>query len=61
MEIKEIREMTGTTKTEFAKRYKISYRTLQSWENGERKPPEYAKYWLERLVSEDVKAALTSH
>lgn len=55
MEIKEIRAVSGLSRPDFAKKYKIPYRTLQGWEIGDRKCPEYIKDWLSRIVSEDAK------
>lgn len=53
MEIKEIRAVSGLSRPDFARKYNIPYRTLQSWEVGERKCPEYAMDWLKRIVEED--------
>ncbi len=44
----------GYTQSEFAKRYKIPFRTIQNWENGSRKPPEYFLSLLECKVKEDL-------
>lgn len=57
MTIKEIRERTGLSQSQFAKRYGISVRTLQGWETGKR-PPEYVLSLLERCVSEDFKKVI---
>lgn len=56
MEIREMREMLGDSLTIFSKRYGIPYRTLQSWERGERVCPPYVSDLLERVVLEDAKA-----
>ena len=37
-DIKEVREKTGLSQTEFAARLHISARTLQNWEQGRRYP-----------------------
>lgn len=52
-EFKEFRMLTGMRLTEFSKIYKIPYRTLQNWEYGISKPPEYLinmmkKIWEDR-------------
>ena len=52
MTIKEIRERTGLSQSQFAKKYGISVRTLQGWESGKR-PPECVPFLLDRCVSED--------
>lgn len=54
MEIIEIRALTGLNKTGFAKRYHIPYRTVQDWEAGLRKCPEYVKELLEFKVRSDI-------
>lgn len=59
MEIKEIREISGISRPTFAKKYNIPYRTLQSWEIGDRECPAYAKEWLERIVKEDYQTLET--
>lgn len=54
MTIEEIRSMTGLSQGKFANRYGIPVRTLQNWEIGERKPPDYVLRLLLRCVEEDV-------
>ena len=39
--IKELRESTGMNRKEFCKYFQIPYRTVQDWERGNRKMPEY--------------------
>lgn len=56
MEIKEIRALAGINRAEFARRYKIPYRTIEDWENGKGKAPVYVKELLERVVREDFQA-----
>ncbi len=41
MELKTIRELSGMSRTQFAKYFGIPYRTLQDWELGNRKCPKY--------------------
>ena len=50
MTIKELRQKTGLTKTEFCKKYSIQTRTLEHWEHGDRACPAYALGWLEALI-----------
>lgn len=38
---KEVRLISGMNKTEFSKYFNIPYRTVNSWESGERKCPDY--------------------
>lgn len=47
MEIKEMRLKTGMTQTAFAKYLNIPHRSVQSWELGERKCPDYLKELIE--------------
>ena len=54
MNTKEIRALTGMNRTDFARRYHIPLRTLEHWDAGDRTPPEWAVYMLERLVKMDI-------
>ena len=51
MTIKELRQRTGWTQKFFAEYLEIPLRTVQDWEQGKRKPPEYLvkliQYFLE--------------
>ena len=39
--IREIRAKTGLSQAQFAAAYGIPQRTIENWESGVRKPPEY--------------------
>ncbi|MCR4781709.1 MAG: helix-turn-helix domain-containing protein [Lachnospiraceae bacterium] len=52
MNIKEIRLKTGLSQSQFAKKYHIPVGTLQHWEQGVRKPPEYVVYMLNLLLNQ---------
>lgn len=54
MDIQTMRKQLGDTQSEFAMRYQIPFRTIQNWENGIRKPPEYMMILLEHQVKEDL-------
>ena len=54
MKIREMRAELGDTQSEFADRYHIPFRTIQNWETGVRKPPEYIVCLLERQVKKDL-------
>ena len=41
MEFKELRISSGMNITEFSKYFNIPYRTVQNWELGTRKCPDY--------------------
>ena len=60
MTIREMRAELGDTQSEFADRYRIPFRTIQNWETGVRKPPEYIVRLLERQVKEDLVNRMTS-
>lgn len=53
MEIREIRMMSGLSRAEFSRRYEIPVRTLENWEAGVRKCPEYVEKLLDRCVRMD--------
>lgn len=44
----------GDTQSEFAARYNIPFRTIQNWEAGVRKPPEYIMNLLESRIKSDL-------
>ena len=48
--IKELRELTGLSQSQFSKEFNIPIRTLQKWESGERIPPEY----MEGLLKDSI-------
>ena len=54
MDIREMRTRLGDTQSEFASRYNIPFRTVQNWETGLRKPPEYVINLLENRIREDL-------
>jgi DNA-binding transcriptional regulator YiaG len=41
MTIKELRELSGMSRQQFIEYFSIPYRTIQDWELGNRKCPEY--------------------
>jgi len=53
MNIKKLRTLTGMTQKKFADYFDIPLRTLQNWEGGQRKPPDYLIKLLEyKLIKE---------
>ena len=54
MNIREMRTCLGDTQREFAARYNIPFRTVQNWETGTRKPPEYITGLLESRIKNDL-------
>ena len=47
MTIKELREQSGISRTQFAEYFGIPYRTLQDWELGNRKCHDYVLNLME--------------
>ncbi len=54
MDIREMRNALGDTQSEFAARYNIPFRTIQNWETGVRKPPEYVIRLLQSRLRADL-------
>ena len=56
--LKELRKETGMNRVDFARYFDIPYRTVQDWELGNRKIPEYLlrlmeyKIRMEKLLKE---------
>lgn len=44
-----LREMTGMSQRQFADYFGVPLRTLQEWEQGRRKPPEYVLNMMYRI------------
>ena len=53
--IKKIRSYTGLSQAKFSQKYNIPTRTVENWESGSRKCPEYLIQLLSRVVQEDFK------
>lgn len=58
--IRNLRKQLGDTQNDFARRYHIPFRTIQNWETGVRKPPEYIVDLLQHRVKEDLVNKKTS-
>ena len=56
MTIVEMREQLNVSRAEFSRRYNIPIRTLENWESGKSKCPDYVRQLLERAVLEDYEA-----
>ena len=54
MQIKELREKSGMSQREFAEYFGIPIRTIQCWEIGQRKPPDYIPKLLERIWNLEI-------
>ncbi len=53
MNIKELRAITGLSQQKFGDKYGIPRRTLQNWELGLRKAPDYTVKMLEAQIKKD--------
>jgi DNA-binding transcriptional regulator YiaG len=56
MEIKELRKQTGLSQSEFAKKFHLSIRTLQRWEQGQTDTPEYVLYMIHMILEYEHKS-----
>lgn len=54
MDIKELRKIIGLSQAKFSEQFGIPKRTLQDWESGSRKPPQYVMSLLESAILEKV-------
>ena len=54
MSIRDLRKLLGDTQSEFSERYNIPFRTIQNWESGVRKPPEYIIDLLKQRINGDL-------
>ena len=50
MTILELRQKAGLSQSQFAKRFHLNVRTVQTWEQGTRKTPEYVIWLIERVM-----------
>lgn len=54
MTIQELRAKTGLSQSKFSEYFEIPLRTVQEWEQGRRKPPEYIPKLLERIWNLEI-------
>lgn len=57
MTMQEIRALTGLNKKDFSEQYGIPYRTLQNWELGIAKAPDYLIDLIEYKVRNEMEKA----
>ena len=50
MNIKELRQRTGLSQSQFADYFEIPVRTIQKWERNGSTPPEYTPKMMERIL-----------
>lgn len=48
--ILELRKQTGLSQSQFAKKFHIQLKTLQSWEQGWRNTPECILYMVKKIL-----------
>jgi transcriptional regulator with XRE-family HTH domain len=59
--IKQARLKAGLSKKELSEKYRIPLRSIQQWEEGSRKPPEYVIDLLVRCLELDFNHELAEH
>lgn len=52
--LKQIRNQTGLSQYNFAKKYGIPVRSIENWETNVRTPPEYVLNMLEKIIESDL-------
>lgn len=55
MTVRELRECMNLSQGKFAEYFDIPVRTVQDWEQGRRKPPEYVVGMMERIYKAEEK------
>lgn len=50
MTILELRQKTGLSQSKFAQRFHLNVRTVQQWEQGARKTPDYVIWLIARVI-----------
>lgn len=50
MTILELRQKTGLSQSQFAKRFHLNVRTVQTWEQVTRKTPDYVIWLIARVI-----------
>jgi len=51
--IKELRNQTGLSQSEFAKKFHLNKGTLANWEQGFRNPPDYILYMIKTIIDQE--------
>jgi len=54
-EFKRLRKRSGLTQVEFAKKFQIPLRTVQTWEQGRSVPVPYITYMIETILDYEDK------
>ena len=53
MTVKQLREQTRLSQTEFAKKFHINKGTLANWEQSLRHPPEHVIFMMEQILLQE--------
>ena len=56
--ILDLRKKTGLSQSQFAKKFHIQIKTLQSWEQGQRNTPESILFMVHRILELEERAKL---
>lgn len=48
--ILELRKQTGLSQSKFAKRFHLTTRAVQSWEQGTRNTPDHILYMIQKIL-----------
>ncbi len=59
MTIKELRKQTGLSQSQFAKKFHLNVRTLQTWEQNTRPTPEYVIFLIKSIINNKEDVAMT--
>lgn len=51
--IKEMRQQTGLSQSQFAEKFGIPVRTIQKWEIGASKPKPYLLHMMQEMLKQD--------
>lgn len=55
--IKEMRQRTGLSQSQFAEKFGIPVRTIQKWEIGASKPKPYLLHMMQEMLKQDEQLA----
>ncbi len=55
--IKEMRQQTGLSQSQFAEKFGIPVRTIQKWEIGASKPKPYLLHMMQEMLKQDEQLA----
>lgn len=55
--IKEMRQQTGLSQSQFAEKFGIPVRTIQKWEIGASKPKPYLLHMMQEMLKQDEQFA----